>query len=229
MRPRRSAGERLADALGAAGPASRVVIAAYALHTAELYLARLWLPLLLGASLVRSGYDAEGAVSLAAALAGFMSMTGIGSVLAGGWLSDRLGRPAAAALIFSASGACSFAAGGLVGLPAGIPDCPGLRIWVCHGCRFRNILDGGDRAGSEGARRGRRRRCSRSSGSASARRLPCWRGRSWTRRARRWLQLQRRAGGGRGGLPRVAAEVFSARRAPISIFPRPRGKRVGDR
>ena len=153
MRPRRSAGERLADALGAAGPASRVVIAAYALHTAELYLARLWLPLLLGASLVRSGYDAEGAVSLAAALAGFMSMTGIGSVLAGGWLSDRLGRPAAAALIFSASGACSFAAGGLVGLPAGIPDCPGLRIWVCHGCRFRNILDGGDRAGSEGARR----------------------------------------------------------------------------
>ena len=94
-----------------------LVIAAYALHTAELYLARLWLPLLLGASLVRSGYDAEGAVSLAAALAGFMFMTGIGSVLAGGWLSDRLGRPTAAALIFSASGACSFAAGGLVGLP----------------------------------------------------------------------------------------------------------------
>lgn len=94
-----------------------LVIAAYALHTAELYLARLWLPLLLGASLVRSGYDAEGAVSLSAALAGFMFMTGIGSVLAGGWLSDRLGRPTAAALIFSASGACSFAAGWLVGLP----------------------------------------------------------------------------------------------------------------
>ena len=95
-----------------------LVIAAYALHTAELYLARLWLPLLLGASLVRSGYHAEGAVSLAAALAGFMFMTGIGSVLAGGWLSDRLGRPTAAALIFSASGACSFAAGWLVGLPS---------------------------------------------------------------------------------------------------------------
>ena len=94
-----------------------LVIAAYALHTAELYLARLWLPLLLGASLVRSGYDAGEAVSLAAALAGFMFMTGTGSVLAGGWLSDRLGRPTAAALIFSASGACSFAAGWLVGLP----------------------------------------------------------------------------------------------------------------
>ena len=94
-----------------------LVIAAYALHTAELYLARLWLPLLLGASLMRSGYDAGEAVSLAAALAGFMFMTGIGSVLAGGWLSDRLGRPTAAALIFSASGACSFAAGWLVGLP----------------------------------------------------------------------------------------------------------------
>ena len=93
------------------------MIAAYALHTAELYLARLWLPLLLGASLVRSGYDAGEAVSLAAALAGFMFMTGTGSVLAGGWLSDRLGRSAAAALIFSASGACSFAAGWLVGLP----------------------------------------------------------------------------------------------------------------
>ena len=94
-----------------------LVIGAYALHTAELYLARLWLPLLLGASLVRSGYDAVEAVSLAAALAGFMFMTGTGSVLAGGWLSDRLGRPTAAALIFSASGACSFAAGWLVGLP----------------------------------------------------------------------------------------------------------------
>ena len=94
-----------------------LVIAAYALHTAELYLARLWLPLRLGASLVRSGYDAGEAVSLAAALAGSMFMTGIGSVLAGGWLSDRLGRPTAAALIFSASGACSFAAGWLVGLP----------------------------------------------------------------------------------------------------------------
>lgn len=94
-----------------------LVIMAYALHTAELFVARLWLPLLLVAALVMTGLDSEAAASRAATLAGFMFMTGIFSVLLGGWVSDRFGRNRTATLIFAVSGTCSFLAGWLVGLP----------------------------------------------------------------------------------------------------------------
>ena len=90
---------------------------AYALHTAELYLARLWLPLLLAASLVHSGREAGEAAVLAATWSGFMFMTGIVGVFAGGIISDRFGRTAGAGVIFAASGAISFAVGWLVGAP----------------------------------------------------------------------------------------------------------------
>ncbi len=91
---------------------------AYALHTAELYLARLWLPLLLAAALESRGADAADSAALAATWSGFMFMTGIAGVFAGGAVSDRIGRTAAAALVFAASGAMSFAVGWLVGAPA---------------------------------------------------------------------------------------------------------------
>lgn len=94
-----------------------LVILAYALHTAELFLARLWLPLLLGAALMLGGLDPDNAASRAATLAGLMFMTGIFSVLLGGWMSDRMGRTGTATLIFAVSGTCSFMAGWLVGLP----------------------------------------------------------------------------------------------------------------
>ena len=94
-----------------------LVIMAYALHTAELFVARLWLPLLLVAALMMTGYDSDAAASRAATLAGFMFMTGIFSVLLGGWMSDRFGRTRTATLIFAVSGICSFLAGWLVGLP----------------------------------------------------------------------------------------------------------------
>ena len=90
---------------------------AYALHTAELYLARLWLPLLLAAALVHSGREAGEAAVLAATWSGFMFMTGIFGVFAGGVVSDRFGRTAGAGVIFAASGAISFVAGWLVGAP----------------------------------------------------------------------------------------------------------------
>ena len=90
---------------------------AYALHTAELYLARLWLPLLLTAALVHSGKEAGEAAVLAATWSGFMFMTGIFGVFAGGIISDRFGRTAGAGIIFAASGAISFVAGWLVGAP----------------------------------------------------------------------------------------------------------------
>ncbi len=94
-----------------------LVIMAYALHTAELFLARLWLPLLLGAALMLGGLDPDTAASRAATLAGLMFMTGIFSVLIGGWTSDRFGRTGTATLVFAVSGICSFLAGWLVGLP----------------------------------------------------------------------------------------------------------------
>ena len=90
---------------------------AYALHTAELYLARLWLPLLLAAALVHDGKEAGEAAVLAATWSGFMFMTGIVGVFFGGLVSDRFGRTAGAGVIFAASGAISFAAGWLVGAP----------------------------------------------------------------------------------------------------------------
>lgn len=94
-----------------------LVIMAYALHTAELFLARLWLPLLLGVALMLGGLDPDSAASRAATLAGLMFMTGIFSVLIGGWTSDRFGRTGTATLVFAVSGICSFLAGWLVGLP----------------------------------------------------------------------------------------------------------------
>ena len=92
---------------------------AYALHTAEMYLARVWLPLMLAAALARDGADAGAAAARAAQWSGLMFMTGIAGVFAGGALSDWLGRATGAALIFAVSGAVSFAIGWLVGAPPG--------------------------------------------------------------------------------------------------------------
>jgi MFS family permease len=97
-----------------------LVILAYALHTAELYIARLWLPLLLGAALIQGGRGPTEAAALAATLSGLMFMTGIAGVFLGGMVSDYVGRTGGAAIIFALSGACSFAAGWLVGLPVAL-------------------------------------------------------------------------------------------------------------
>lgn len=95
----------------------RLVILAYALHAAELYLARLWFPLLLGATLMQDGRSAAETAAPAATLSGLMFMTGIIGVFGGGALSDRIGRTRGAAIIFAFSGACSLVAGWLVGAP----------------------------------------------------------------------------------------------------------------
>lgn len=98
-------------------PAMALVIVAYTLHTAELYIVRLWFPALLGETLARAGLASLAATSLAATLAGLMFMMGIAGVFAGGLISDYLGRSRGAALIFTASGLCSLAAGWLLGAP----------------------------------------------------------------------------------------------------------------
>jgi MFS family permease len=94
-----------------------LVILAYSVHTAELYLARLWFPLLLGAMLVHSGRSTPEATAMAATLSGLMFMMGVIGVLFGGMLSDRIGRSAGAAIIFVLSGLCSFVAGWLIPAP----------------------------------------------------------------------------------------------------------------
>ena len=94
-----------------------IMILGYALHTAELYLARLWLPLLLGATLIANGRSPLEAAAQAGTLSGFMFMMGIIGAFAGGFISDQLGRYKGAALIFASSGLCSFIAGWLIGLP----------------------------------------------------------------------------------------------------------------
>ena len=90
---------------------------AYALHTAELYLARLWLPLLLVAALIQGGREPGEAAVIAAAWSGFMFMSGSVGVFLGGILSDRLGRTGGAGVIFAVSGTVSFAVGWLLGAP----------------------------------------------------------------------------------------------------------------
>ena len=94
-----------------------LVILGYALHTAELYLARLWFPLLLGVALVNNGRSPLEATATAATYSGFMFMMGIIGVMAGGYLSDYLGRGRGAALIFALSGLCSFVVGWLTAVP----------------------------------------------------------------------------------------------------------------
>ncbi len=94
-----------------------LAIAGYTLHTAELYLARLWLPLLLGAMFLHGGAGDQDAAAQASTWAGLMFMMGIGGVLIGGFVSDYTGRTAGAMIIFAVSGACSFIVGWLIGAP----------------------------------------------------------------------------------------------------------------
>lgn len=94
-----------------------LAILSYALHTAELYLARMWLPLLLAAVFVQQGLSTLDATSTAAATSGIIFMMGIIGVLLGGVLSDYIGRTIAAASIFTVSGICSFILGWIIHAP----------------------------------------------------------------------------------------------------------------
>ena len=94
-----------------------LAIAGYTLHTAELYLARLWLPLLLGTMFIHGGADSQDAAAQASTWAGLMFMMGVGGVLVGGFVSDYTGRTPGAMLKFAVSGTCSFIIGWLIGAP----------------------------------------------------------------------------------------------------------------
>jgi MFS family permease len=91
---------------------------AYALHAAELYVARLWFPALLAFAFTSEGASSEDAMARGARLAGLMFTLGVPAVFLGGALSDRLGRTTGAAVIFGASGVLSLLAGSLWQFPA---------------------------------------------------------------------------------------------------------------
>jgi MFS family permease len=98
-------------------PRVLLLTVAYALHAAELYVARLWFPMLLGAAFVAAGASEDDAIAKGARLAGLMFTLGVPAVFLGGALSDRVGRAGSAALIFTASGLMSLAAGWLLPFP----------------------------------------------------------------------------------------------------------------
>ena len=97
--------------------AARIYITGYSLHAAELYIVRVWLPALLAAALIARGEDELSAVVGAAAIGGLAMASGAIGPVMGGVISDRWGRAASASVIFTLSGACSFAIGWMVGFP----------------------------------------------------------------------------------------------------------------
>lgn len=95
----------------------RLLVLGYSMHAVELYAMRVWLPAFLGAVLVTRGMEPARAAVTAATIGGISLAAGsIGPVM-GGMISDRFGRATSAAVIFTLSGACSWAIGWIGGLP----------------------------------------------------------------------------------------------------------------
>lgn len=97
--------------------AIRRSVTAYAWHTADLYIARLWIPLLLATMYAAQGMSSTAATAQGATVAGLMFMVSAGAVFAGGWLADRMGRVQACIMLFSVSMAASAAVGWLEAMP----------------------------------------------------------------------------------------------------------------
>ena len=95
-------------------PSIRQAIVAYAWHTADLYVARLWLPLFLAALYLQQGLAAVDATARGATVAGGMFMLSAPLVFAGGWLADRWGRIQCALFFSTASVLCSLTIGWLL-------------------------------------------------------------------------------------------------------------------
>ncbi|MDI6907622.1 MAG: MFS transporter [Thermoanaerobacterales bacterium] len=91
-----------------------LVIGAYIAHMWELYGLRSWLaPFMVAAA----GGETAGAAARGALLASLSVVLSATSTIIAGWLSDRLGRSLTAAVILTASAACSFVFGWLLSAP----------------------------------------------------------------------------------------------------------------
>ena len=97
--------------------AIRRSVTAYAWHTADLYIARLWIPLLLATMYLAQGMNDTAAAARGASVAGVMFMVSAAAVFAGGWLADRMGRVDAAIGLFAVSIAASAVIGWLIAVP----------------------------------------------------------------------------------------------------------------
>ena len=97
--------------------AIRRSVTAYAWHTADLYIARLWIPLLLATMYLAQGMNDTAAAARGASVAGVMFMVSAAAVFAGGWLADRVGRVDAAIGLFAVSIAASAVVGWLSAVP----------------------------------------------------------------------------------------------------------------
>ena len=97
--------------------AIRRSVTAYAWHTADLYIARLWIPLLLATMYLAQGMNDTAAAARGASVAGVMFMVSAAAVFAGGWLADRVGRMDAAIGLFAVSIAASAVVGWLSAVP----------------------------------------------------------------------------------------------------------------
>jgi MFS family permease len=82
-------------------------ISAYAGHSWELYVSRGWLAAFVTSVLLSEGLRIEDATASGGQWAALMSMFSTIGVLAGGWLSDRMGRARASLMIALASGLCA--------------------------------------------------------------------------------------------------------------------------
>ena len=110
-----------------ANPAARSVIVAYTGHNWELFGMWGWMGPFMIASLTARGSSLHAAWVLGGMLAA--AVIGVGGTIgavAGGRLSDRLGRPRAAALMLGASLPCSLAFGWLFNAPLAIVVAVGL-------------------------------------------------------------------------------------------------------
>jgi MFS family permease len=93
-------------------------ILAYAAHNWELFGMRTWMPAFLTAAWQAAGRPLREAAVLGATASGALLLGSAASNAAGGWLSDRLGRPRTIRMFLAASALCSFGLGWL--LPWGV-------------------------------------------------------------------------------------------------------------
>ena len=96
--------------------AAMLAIWSYAFHSWELLGLWAWLPAYLAAAAARE-HGAAAAVGIASVLSGVTFITNAAGSVAGGKLSDRLGRPYVMLLMTAASVACSLSFGWLFALP----------------------------------------------------------------------------------------------------------------
>lgn len=90
---------------------------AYSFHSWEMLGMKAWMPAFLAAAAHLSGSSLTQAASLGAGLAAVAYVGSMTGSIAGGWLSDRMGRTWTMIVLATVSSLCSLAVGWLIGVP----------------------------------------------------------------------------------------------------------------